>query len=118
MSLRQLAESHVDLLAMNTDHFAEPVKQTRGTWKRPVNHAAALVTWLQPSWDTTAGQISRQQAEVHLPSASDVAPGDVFIIGEHTAVVTAIGEESFGLKRFTVEVRTAVVSQSASRGVR
>ena len=105
MSLRTLAEEHATTIAMNTDRFADPVTQSRFGVQQKTVHPAALVTWLQQSWDTSRGAETKQQAEVYLPEAADVRSGDVFTINGVTTVVTALGEVSFGLRRFTVEAR-------------
>ena len=117
MSLNDLITQHSTQLVLNPDKFAQPAVQTRTGWRKPVRHEAVLYTWLQQSWDTSRGQESKQQAEVYLAESCSVESGDVFVLDGVTTVVTALGDVSYGLRRFTVETRKPV-SQHESRSVR
>lgn len=105
MSLRLLAESHVELIALNTDHFAETVRRFAEGVRKPVS-LSALVTWETSQVMNTIGKREAKLKALLTVAADDaLSVSDRWEIDGRMYATTAVDPAQNGTQTVTIEQR-------------
>ena len=101
MSLKLLAESHVESLVLNDDHFAEAVERIRESEPLPVV-VTALVTWAVPEDRSDKGKEARLTSTLTVATDSTLKMSDRWKIGENYYATLSVSEPQDGVQTVTI----------------
>jgi hypothetical protein len=113
MTLRELIESDVAAVFLNTEDFAEQITRYIGGDDGNVQTMTAIVEIDQPTFEKSRGRGYETRATVMVEDAVTVATGDAFLIRSERYEVLTVKPVEHGAREVTC-VRYA----SEARGVR
>lgn len=115
MSLKLLADSHVDLIALDPEKWGETVTRSREDIGG-VTTLTALVVWETAEDQRDKGRKQKQRGSIHVASNSTLSLSDRWLINGHYYATVAVGEPQNGMQVVTIAGAVKDM-QTGSRGV-
>lgn len=115
MSLRLLAESHVELIALDPDKWGDDVTRLR-EGVNGTTTVTAVIAWETAEEQRDKGRGSKQRGSLHMASDATFSLSDRWLIGGRYYATISVGEPEYGMQVVSIAGVTKDL-RTGSRGV-